>query len=185
MKLFSIIIALAFSHIAIADSFTIIRDNTEYRCESTTPSNPIGSIDCVDTAYRGPFTRDEAKSLCKGAQSTAPADCAIKAYAGRFTKTEAIQLCRSAKSNSPIDCANKAYSGPFSSSESISLCENNGSILNADCAIKAYAGPYSKAESVEMCKAQPQLVLRSLSLIEQSSDLKEKVARIKKAVNLK
>jgi hypothetical protein len=127
MKLFSIMIALTFSQITMADSFTIIRDNTEYRCESTTPSNPIGSIDCADKAYSGPFTRDEATSLCRGARNVAPADCAIKAY----------------------------------------------------------AGPYSKAESIEMCKAQPMLVLRSLSLIEQSADLKEKVARIKKTINLK
>lgn len=185
MKLFSIIIALAFTHIAQADSFTIIRDNTEYRCESTTPSNPIGSVDCANKAYSGPFTRDEATSLCKSARNTAPADCAVKAYAGPFTKIESIQLCTFAKTIEPVDCATKAYAGPFNKDESISLCANNGSVLNVDCAIKAYAGPYSKAESIEMCKSQPMLVLRSLSLIEQSSDLKEKVARIKKAVSLK
>ena len=173
------------SSFAVADSFTIIRDNIEYMCEQKTPLNPIGAIDCIDKAYSGPFSKDEAKLLCQGARNTAPAECGSKAYAGSFTKPEAIKICTGARSNGPVDCAQNAYSGPFDKTQAIRLCEKNGSTLNSDCAIKAYSGPYSKDEAVNLCKEQPMLAIRSLSLIEQSVDLKESVQNIKKNLILK
>lgn len=126
MKLSLILAAVAAVQLAQADSFTIIRDSKEYLCEQRGPSNPIDGLECVNKAYGGPFSREEAQILCAGApRSTAPADCALKAY----------------------------------------------------------SGPYSKDEAIRMCKEQPLLVLRSLKLIEQSMDLKEKVQRIKQQIN--
>ncbi len=57
--------------------------------------NPGGNIACVEKAYAGPFSRDEAIQLCRGSFGTAPADCAIKIYAEPFSKLEAIEICRS------------------------------------------------------------------------------------------
>ena len=178
MKLFIGIFAALSFNIAQADSFTVIRDGQEYLCQPTSV-DPGAGVECVNRAYNGPFTRDEAMQLCSGARSTAPADCAIRAYNGPYSKAEAIQLCTRARSTGPVDCATKAYNGPFSKAESLNLCSGDTTVANADCAIKAYNGPYSKEEAIRMCKYQPLLVMRSLNLIEQSTDLKEKVQLIK------
>ncbi len=179
MKLLLITMCLLAMETVMADSFTIIRDGKEYLCEQRGPSNPIDSVECANKAYSGPFSREEAQQLCAGARSIAPADCGIKAYSGPFSRTEAVTLCTRARTIGPADCAIKAYSGPFSREEAVTLCQGNGSIANADCAIKAYAGPYSREEAVRMCKESPMLVLRSLSLLEQSQDLKPKIESIK------
>lgn len=168
--------------IANADSFTIIRDEKEYLCEQTGRIDHGGYDDCIQKAYRGVFTAEEAVQICTGARSTAPAECASNAYLGIFTREESIALCiYSRSSTGPVDCATKAYAGPFSREETIELCSGNTTGANAECALKAYAGPYSRSEAIRMCKGQyPQLVLRSLELIEKSRDLKPKVDAIKK-----
>lgn len=180
MKLFISAVILLTSTLALADSFTVIRDGKEYLCEEHNPViDPGGRMKCIDKAYSGPFSKAEAERICEGARDEAPALCAIQAYTGPFTKEEAIQLCIRARSNGPIDCAVKAYAGPFTKVESLNLCAG-GSVANADCAIKAYAGPYSKEEALRLCKAEPMLALKSLKLLEQSSDIQEKIRSLKK-----
>lgn len=180
MKLLIILSSLILCNLASADSFTVIRDGKEYLCEQRGPIDPITSVECANKAYAGPFSSDEATRLCARARSLAPAECGIAAYAGPFSKDEAVELCIGARTNNgPIDCAKKAYAGPFSKTESVSLCSGNGSIANADCAIKANAGPYTKEEAIRICKDSPSLVLRSLNLILQSQELKQKVETIK------
>lgn len=165
---------------ASADSFELIKDGKNYLCEETNPViDPGGRLKCVEKAYNGPFSKDEAARICERARDERPALCAIKAYNGPFTKDEAIQLCVRAKSNGPVDCAIKAYSGPFSKLESMSLCAG-GTVANADCAIKAYNGPYTKEEALRLCKGEAILALKSLNLIEQSSELQEKLRTLQK-----
>ena len=180
MKLFSVILTFFAAQSVFADSFTVIRDGKEYLCEQRGPVDPGTPLNCASKAYSGPFSREESQILCQGARNDAPADCGILAYQGPFAKAEAIQLCIKARTTGPAECGKKAYNGPFSKAEAISLCKGDGSTLNADCAIKAYQGPYSKEESIRMCKSEPMLVMRSLDLIEQSFDLKEKVQSFKK-----
>lgn len=187
MKLLLILSAFVFTTSTVfADSFTVIRDGTEYLCQSTgsAPIDPAPSGSCANKAYSGPFNKSESIDLCTGARDEAPADCGIKAYSGPFNKSESIQLCKRARSTGPADCANMAYSGPFNKSESLELCSVRGTIAHADCAIKAYSGVYSKQEAIQLCKANPQLALRSLNLIESSEDLKSKVQNIKAQMNL-
>ncbi len=185
MKLFLLLSVLTITSLCRADSFTIIRDDKQYLCEQQGAIDPGQAADCATKAYSGPFSKDESVRLCQGARSVAPADCAIKAYSGPYSRDEAIQLCQRAKTLGPVDCATKAYGGPFSRLESISLCQGNGTLANADCAIKAYSGPYSREEALQMCKEQPMLVMRSLKLIEQSADLKQKVDMIKNKIQLR
>lgn len=161
-----------------ADSFTTIKDGKEYLCQETL-IDPGGALACVNKAYSGPFSKDESQRICAGAHDESPAVCGIAAYSGPFSKEESIQLCTHAKSNGPIDCASKAYSGPFSKAESLTLCAG-GTVANADCAIKAYAGPYSKEEALRICKSEPMLILRSLRLLEQSTDIQSKIKAFKK-----
>jgi hypothetical protein len=175
-----IILAMIFStSAAFADSFRMIKDGQEYLCSSTSSSNPGGSIDCVNKAYQGIFSREEAMRLCQGAVSTAPVDCALKAYQGIFSKEESIGLCARARSNGPVECALKAYQGIFSKAESLDLCSGDSTVANVECAQKAYAGPYSKEEAIRMCKANPQLMLRSLNLMQQSPVIQQKVLQMK------
>lgn len=136
-----------------SDSFTVIRDGIEYLCERKIAPDPYGNIRCQETAYRGPFSSQQAKSLCENSYTELPALCGIHAYNGPFLISEAITLCQYAKNIGPAECAIKAYNGPFSKSESIELCKTMGTELNADCAIKAYNGSYSKKEAIEICKA--------------------------------
>ncbi len=157
--LFSLIEATAF-----ADSFYLDKGGVRYFCDAIN-DNPGGGLDCVEQAYAGPFSRDEATRLCAGASDIYPASCGIAAYKGPFSKDEAIQLCSRAHSMGPSDCAVKAYAGPFSKSESIDLCRDNGNLNNADCAIKAYAGPYSKEEAIRLCKHNPDLLIKTLDIM--------------------
>ena len=182
MKPFIYVLMLLAGISASADSFTIIRDGKEYMCELRNPL-PIDPVDCINRAYSGPFSRDEAQQLCVGARSAAPAECGIRAYSGPFSKSESIQLCVQARTVGPAECGIRAYNGPFSKEESVTLCKGNGSLANADCAIRAYNGPYSREEAVRMCKEQPHLVLRSLALLEQSQDLKPNIEAIKNKLN--
>lgn len=141
---------------AMADSFTVIREGREYLCSTTgngprPPSGPGGgAADCSNKAYNGPFSRSESLELCSGAYDEGPADCGIKAYAG-----------------------------PFSRSEAMELCKRTGTIAHAECAIKAYAGPYSRSEAIALCKSQPNLMLRSLELLESSPEIQSKVQKMK------
>lgn len=180
MKLILTIGLLLAASLAQADSFTVIRDGKNYLCEEQDPViDPGGNLRCVDKAYSGPFSKDESIRLCAGAHDESPALCAVKAYNGPFSKEESIGLCIGARNMGPAECAVKAYNGPFSKVESLNLCER-GTLANAECAIKAYAGPYSKEESIRLCKSNPALVLRSLQLLEQSSDIQEKIRSMKK-----
>lgn len=124
-------------------------DGVRHQC---TPMNTGSPQKCMDTAYAGPFSREEAKRLCEGAYDASPALCGIEAYAGIYSKSEAIQLCIGATSTGPAQCGQLAYNGPFSKSEALGLCSNNGSERRAVCAIEAYQGSYSKQEALEMCK---------------------------------
>lgn len=178
MKLILSIGLLLAASFAQADSFTIIRDGKNYLCEEQS-IDPGGPIKCIDKAYSGPFSREEAHRICAGARDEGPALCAIKAYSGSFSREEAINLCIGARGLGPIECANRAYSGPFSRDESLGLCRG-GTLANAECAIKAYSGAYSREEALRLCKSNPALILRSLNLIEQSSDLQEKIRSMKR-----
>lgn len=183
MKLIFLSVLVTLSNFSYADSFTVVQNGKEYICEQTGSNNPGESAECARKAYNGPFNKDESIRLCQGARSTAPADCGISAYNGPFTKDEAISLCVGSKtSNGPSDCAQKAYNGPFSKAEAIQLCSGNGTVTNADCALKAYSGPYSKDESIRLCKANPILILRTLDLLHQSSDLIPKIEKIRSKI---
>lgn len=164
---------------AQADSFTIIRDGETYLCQSQGVIDPGGKLRCIEAAYRGPFTRAESEQICTGARDESPALCGIEAYSGPFSRSEAIGLCVGAPTKGPADCAKKAYSGPFTKEESLSLCRG-GTMANADCAIKAYGGAYSREEALRLCKASPALVLRALNLLEQSSEIQEKMRSMRK-----
>lgn len=181
MKPLFILISLVISQsqTVFADSFSLIKDGKNYLCTSTGPRDPGAGAECASEAYAGPFSKDEAIRLCAGASSTTPAKCAVKAYAGPYSKEEAIRLCIRAQTLGPIDCASKAYAGPFSKDESLSLCSGNSTLANAECAIKAYSGPYSKEEALRLCKNEPQLMLRSLILMQQSAEIQQKVMLIK------
>lgn len=169
-KSLSIIILCAGS-IGQADSFDIIKDGKNYRCEEIDFGNPGDAIACADKAYSGPFSKAESLELCQGATSISPAECAIAAYAGPFNKNQAIKLCKNARSIGPYECAKKAYAGPFNIDESLTLCEKSGTIANADCAIRAYAGPYSKEEALNMCRANPVLLNRMLAAFHKEEQL--------------
>jgi hypothetical protein len=180
MKLILCFCLFLSSTITWADSFTVIKEGKEYLCEEKNPVlDPGGALKCIEKAYSGPFSKSESERICAGARDERPAICAIAAYAGPFSKEESIRLCVRAKSNGPIDCASKAYAGPFSKEESLTLC-TGGTLANADCAIKAYAGPYTKEEAIRLCKAEPYLLLKSLNLLEQSSEIQEKMRLLKK-----
>jgi hypothetical protein len=144
------VMLLSFS--AFAENFTrdviIDIDGVRHQC------TPIGNnpLSCIQTAYSGPFSRDEATRLCAGAYDDSPALCGMEAYRGIFSKEEAIQLCLKATSTGPGMCAQLAYNGPFSKTQAIDLCRNNGSERRAVCALDAYRGVYSKEEAIAMCK---------------------------------
>ncbi len=109
---------------APGDPFDLIQDGYRYHCVAENSHDPGKTLDCVDKAYAGPFTRDEATELCSGAFSVGPAECAIK-----------------------------AYMGPFTRSESLLLCKRTGTLANAECAIRAYAGPYTREQAISMCRS--------------------------------
>lgn len=150
MKILFTLLALVSFNVFAAAPVIIDIDGVRHQC---TPMNPGNPTQCFNTAYSGPFSRDEAMKLCAGAYSDAPAQCAILAYRGRYSKDESIKLCIGSTTNTgPIDCANVAYAGPFSKEESLKLCSHNGSERTGVCAIEAYRGPYSKEEAIDMCR---------------------------------
>ena len=149
-----------------------------------TPVGNGNAVQCYQTAYNGPYSKDEAMLICAGAWSEAPAKCGIEAYSGRFSKAESITLCQgSTTETGPIDCANLAYNGPFSKTESLNLCSNNGSERTAVCAMEAYQGPFSKEEAIKMCKL-PRQALDKLWMSEKKYSKKELDILIEE-VNLK
>ena len=152
---------------AIADdSFEIIKNGQSYLCIAQN-SDPNGSLDCVNKAFAGPFSKEESLSLCAGARNTAPADCALKAFAGVFSKEESLRLCTGAMiGTGPADCAAAAFAGPFSRDESLQLCSGNTTLATAQCAIRAFAGPYNKQQAIQLCHAvNPALVSVGLSAL--------------------
>lgn len=182
----AVFLVMSFVQVASADSFTFIREGREYLCQATgaiPPRDPDGNLDCVDHAYRGPFSKEEAMRMCQGSYSTAPAQCATEAYRGPFSKEEAIELCLGTHSASgPVDCATTAYRGPFSKEESVKLCYRSGTLDVAECAIRAYRGPYSKEEALRLCRQEPGVMLRTLKLMESSSDMQIKIQQFKNQV---
>lgn len=189
LKLFFLISALLCLNHSDAygeDSFTITKNGREYLCQSTSPSDPNGGIDCRNEAYAGPFSRAEADRICSGSTSISPARCAKTAYSGPFSKEESIQLCIGSHTDSgPADCAKQVYAGPFSKEESLRVCARDGSTARAACVSKAYAGPYSKEEAIHICSGNaPLLILRSLKLIESSPEAAAKGQQLKLKFNL-
>lgn len=152
------------------DSFEIDRGGQKYLC-TPEATNPNASLDCVNTAYHGPFSQAEALQLCTGSNSIAPANCALSAYSGPFSKGQAIQLCTRAIDLGPVDCAKAAYSGPFSQDEALQLCSGRGELANAQCAIRAYAGPYTKAQAITLCRSNPNLMNVALAQLHNEAQL--------------
>jgi hypothetical protein len=155
LPLFAALFALSLASIsglqALADSFTITKNNQRYTCTSDGPTDPSGTIDCVDMAYKGPFSKDRAIRLCTGASGIGPAQCALK-----------------------------AYSGPFNQDEAVGLCSRNGTVARAECALKAYQGPYSKEEALKLCSgSNAELLIRSFQLMESSPELQKNIQNIK------
>lgn len=163
------------SQSVLADSFTIDKDGKTYMCDQIGgPTNPASAESCANKAYHGPFSKDQSMILCQGAKSDAPADCAINAYHGPFSIDQSLSLCKGARTVGPSDCAIKAYHGPFSIEQSLRLCTGPyATAANADCAINAYHGPYSMEESITLCKENPQLILRSLKIMQSSPELRQ------------
>lgn len=90
-----IVLAMIFSmSVVFADSFRLDKDGQEYLCSSTSPSNPGGAVECVNKAYNGIFSKEEAIDLCSGDSSVANVECAQKAYSGPYSKAEAIRMCK-------------------------------------------------------------------------------------------
>lgn len=156
MKFFSLTFLFLFSSSLLADRVEININGIRHSC------TPIGSggtetVECIEMAYRGPFSKEEAMSLCQGSFSTMPARCALRAYRGMFSKEEALNLCRRAISEGPLDCIELAYRGPFTREESIRLCSHRrSSSRTAECALNAYRGPYSKEEAISLCQERRQ-----------------------------
>lgn len=150
MKLF-LLSLLLFSVNVFAQTLEIEIRGVRHSC--TPIGNGSGAVSCVDLAYRGPFSKEEAFRLCQGAYNEMPARCATRAYNGSFSKEEALQMCTRAVSEGVVDCAEAAYRGPFSKEESLRLCSHpRASLQTAQCALEAYRGPYSKEEAISLCQ---------------------------------
>jgi hypothetical protein len=162
---------LLLSFKASASPVIVILDGVRHQC------TPIGNgngniVQCIETAYRGIFSRSESERICAGAFDESPALCALEAYKGILSREESIDLCIGALSEGPATCVKVAYAGPFSRDESIRLCRRTGTERIAVCALETYRGPYSKEQAIEMCKARsfndgsltPRLSLKSKSL---------------------
>ncbi len=151
--LISVLLLLSAPLMAQADdSFEVVKDGKTYLCRVKGNDNPGAPLNCANKAYRGPFTREQAQTLCRGAINDAPADCGIKAYRRAFNKDQSVQLCKGTEDMGPQECGEMAYRGPFSKEQSVRLC-HLGSTANAQCAIDAYRGPYTKEEAIGICKA--------------------------------
>lgn len=135
-----------------AESFFMMeKGEAQYICEKVIPFDPMGALKCRTTAYQGPFTTQQAETLCERSINEAPVLCANTARTS-FTIADAVTLCQHAKNSGPAECAEKAYRWPFFKSEIITLCKGSGTISNADCALAAYNGHYSKTEAINICK---------------------------------
>ncbi len=154
MKLILIIMAAICAQSVFADSFSLTKDGKDYLCEQVGPLDPNGAVACMNKAYNGPFSRDQATQICRGAQTTAPAECGIKAYNGPFNLDQAVMLCMGAKSLGPVDCGIKAYNGPFNLDQATRLCRG-GTVANAECGIKAYNGPFNLEQAIAACQSNP------------------------------
>lgn len=108
-------------------------------------------LDCVNRAYAGPFSMEQAKVICSQSDNVVPAECGIKAYAGPFNTVQAVELCQFAKNLSPAECGIKAYAGPFNTSQAVLLCKRAETPAPAECAVKAYSGPFNSTDSAELC----------------------------------
>lgn len=181
---------LLLSFKASASPVIVILDGVRHQC------TPIGSgsgniAQCIETAYRGVFSRAESERICEGAYDESPALCAIEAYKGILSREESIDLCIGAFSDGPATCVKAAYAGPFSREESIRLCRRTGTERIAVCALEAYRGPYSKEQAIEMCKGRsfndgsltPRLSLKTKSLKTDIS--KDDFEKLIKEVNTK
>jgi hypothetical protein len=184
MKFVMAALFLIVSSLALAQTLEIEIGGVRHSCTPIGSGGPgPGRLDCIETAYNGPFTRDEAHRLCEGAFSDAPARCAVRAYRGPLTRDESMNLCRRAFSEGPIECVEISYRGPFTRDEALALCSHpRASAQNAHCALRAYQGPYSREESIRLCKVQGQYGLKNFLKIELGKDEEEEL--IKKA-NLK
>lgn len=111
-----------------------------------------GQVRCVEVAYAGPFSQDQAIRLCEGGGTEATAQCGIKAYGGPFSAEQALGLCQGQNSLVPADCGIRAYSGPFSAVQALQLCAGRANSETADCGIRAYSGPFSADQSLRLCQ---------------------------------
>ncbi len=168
MRLF--LVLSLFSFTAFAQVIDIDINGRPYSC---TPRSGGGNpMECIEIAYAGPFTRNEATRLCAGARNDGPARCALKAYAGPFTRDESLNLCTGAFSVGPADCVIKAYAGPFTRDESFRLCNSPyATVSTADCALRAYSGPYTREEALRMCQGSKSLETAELLNKEESDRL--------------
>ena len=178
MKFITTVILIIVSSISFAQTLEIEIGGVRHSC------TPIGSgpgrLTCIETAYNGPFTRDEAHSLCEGSYTDAPARCAIRAYRGPLTRDESLSLCRRAYSEGPVECVEIAYRGPFTREEALSLCSNpRATAQNAHCALRAYQGPYTREESIRLCKTQ--MKSNSLAFLNGQLEKNEEEELIRKA----
>jgi hypothetical protein len=156
------IVLLIISSMALAQTLEIEIGGVRHSC--TPIGTGPGRLTCIETAYNGPFNRDEAYTLCEGSFTDAPARCAIRAYRGPLTRDESINLCRRSYSEGPAECVEVAYRGPFTRDEALSLCSHpRATAQNAHCALRAYQGPYSRDESIRLCRVQGQFGASSLS----------------------
>ena len=174
-------IFILFLNNAFANPVIIDIGGVRHACTPIEQGNPN---ECIDIAYKGPFSRSESLDLCAGSYDKSPATCAIEAYRGRYSRAESLTLCKgSTTETGPIDCANLAYNGPFSNAESIELCSHNGSDRTAVCALDAYRGPYSKIEAINLCKNPSVAFQKSMNQPQALS--KEKIRELIEETNLK
>ena len=154
----TLLVLLAFSSLPLsAQTVETIINGQRYIC-SPHSNDPGSTMRCVDLAFRGPFSRDEAQRICRGSRSEAPAQCALQAFQGPFTREEAISLCAGAYTIGPVECALTAFRGPFSRDESLQLCSHpSSSLATAQCALDAFRGPYSREEAISLCRSQKAL----------------------------
>jgi hypothetical protein len=64
------VIVVTTQSVAIADSFTVIREGKNYFCQESTPADPALVVECANKAFGGPFTADQAKPSLLGRHLT-------------------------------------------------------------------------------------------------------------------
>lgn len=183
MKFVITTLILISSFIASAQTLEIEIGGVRHSCTPIGSGPGPGRLDCIEAAYNGPFTRDEAHRICEGAFSDAPARCALRAYRGPLTRDESIRLCSRAFSEGPIECVEVSYRGPFTRDEALSLCSHpRATAQNAHCALRDYQGPYSREESIRLCKVQGPYGLKN---VHQTKLDKSEVEELVPKANLK